>query len=217
MSADPSSETKTRLLDAAEGLFADYGFRGTSLRQITQAAEANIAAVNYHFESKDGLLRAVFERRLLPLNDERIRRLEALQAAGDPAGPALREILTAFIEPALRLRELPGGPQFLRLLGRAQAEPERSPIKELLFGQFEVVARRFLPVMRTALPQLDEVTRFWRLHFMVGSMVHTMMCADAPAHFSDGKCDISEFDRVLGLIVDFAEAGLTAPVRGDSR
>ncbi|MCC7498027.1 MAG: helix-turn-helix transcriptional regulator, partial [Bryobacterales bacterium] len=67
--------TSERILEAAEGLFAAQGIRGTSLKEITELAEVNIAAVNYHFRSKDALVRAVFERSFEPLNAERLRML----------------------------------------------------------------------------------------------------------------------------------------------
>ena len=66
--------TKERILGAAEELFAQHGFAGTSLRQVTSRADVNIAAVNYHFGSKENLVNEVFRRRM----DEMNRALAAL-------------------------------------------------------------------------------------------------------------------------------------------
>src|SRR5688572_31708077 len=77
------TDTRESLLDAAEKLFSEHGIQSASLRQITQHAGANLAAVNYHFGSKDGLVRAVFSRRLRPMNDERFRRLELVDLQAD--------------------------------------------------------------------------------------------------------------------------------------
>jgi AcrR family transcriptional regulator len=90
--------TKDRILDTAEKLFGTRGFEATSLRDITTEARANLAAVNYHFQTKDSLIEAVIARRIEPINR---RRLEMLDAAG-PA-PTVRQILLAFLTPVLEL------------------------------------------------------------------------------------------------------------------
>ena len=98
-----SADTKTRILDAAERLFVEHGFEATSLRQLTTAAGVNLAAVNYHFGSKEELFQAVLTRRLDPMNQERIERLEKLEreASGKPL--SCEKILFAMLIPALRL------------------------------------------------------------------------------------------------------------------
>src|SRR5512145_2902278 len=82
----PQHETRTRILDAAEELFMQHGFEGASMRMLTARAGVNLAAINYHFGSKDALIEAVFRRRLDVMNAERIAQLERLEqeAAGAP-------------------------------------------------------------------------------------------------------------------------------------
>src|SRR6478752_3282958 len=98
-----SADTKTRILDVAEGLFMEHGFKATSLRQLTSAAGVNLAAVNYHFGSKEELFQSVLTRRLDPMNQERIELLERLEreAAGRPM--SVEKILSSMLIPALRL------------------------------------------------------------------------------------------------------------------
>src|SRR5215813_4840679 len=91
-------DTKARILDAAEKFFGTNGFEATSLREITSEADVNLAAVNYHFHSKDSLIDAVIARRIEPVNQIR---LEMLEAAGPD--PTLDQILTAFLTPVLNL------------------------------------------------------------------------------------------------------------------
>src|SRR4030095_2343978 len=118
------ADTREALLDAAESLFAEHGVQAASLRAITQQAGANLAAVNYHFGSKEGLVRAVFSRRIGPLNHERLRRLDECERREG----AIEEVLRAFIEPVLQLRrEAPeGSRQFARLMGRSFSEPNEA-------------------------------------------------------------------------------------------
>ena len=107
-----------------------------------------MAAVHYHFGSKEDLLRAVMERRLVPLNRERLQRLDALRSSQGP-GPAplrLEPLLGALLGPAIRLGNEPGGERFMRLLGRLHSEPERAPaLQDMFLEQFREVIARFVP------------------------------------------------------------------------
>src|SRR5512143_3976610 len=98
------AETKDRILDAAERLFAEHGFDATSLRMITAAAGVNLAAVNYHFRSKDSLIEAVFGRRIGPVNKERLEMLTAAEKAAGSDPLSLEAVVRAFVEPVVRIR-----------------------------------------------------------------------------------------------------------------
>src|SRR5437868_9978051 len=100
---DTSQDTKTRILDVAEGLFMEHGCEATSLRQLTAAAGVNLAAVNYHFGSKEELFQAVLTRRLDPMNQERIERLDRLEREAAARPLTCERILSAMLIPALRL------------------------------------------------------------------------------------------------------------------
>src|SRR5918911_3680849 len=112
----PQHETRTRILDAAEELFMQHGFEATSMRQLTAKAGVNLAAVNYHFGSKDALIEAVFRRRLDPMNAARIAELEKLEADSVARSPSPEAIIRAFLVPSLRLIEdaKGGGRNFIR-------------------------------------------------------------------------------------------------------
>ena len=118
-------DTREKILDTAEALFMAYGYEGTSMRQITGEAGVNLAAVNYHFGTKEQLLQAVFKRRLDDLNEQRLRVLDELEAeaAGNPLKPSV--IVQAFFGTLLQglNSENRGGLVFLRLLGRTMTEP----------------------------------------------------------------------------------------------
>src|SRR5213595_3553615 len=117
--------TKDRILDAAESLFMEHGFEATSLRSITAAADVNLAAVNYHFGSKEELFQAVLTRRLDPMNQARVALLDRFEGEAGDAPVSCERILSALLTPALALSRDPerGGKNFLRVLGRAYADP----------------------------------------------------------------------------------------------
>ena len=199
MIAEPNPlDTKTRILNAAEKLFGLNGFDATSLRDITAEAQVNLAAVNYHFQSKDSLIDAIIERRLGPVNR---RRIEMLEAAG-PA-PSVEQIVEAFLAPLLMMEVLTVVP----LLGRVFSNPssffERVYQKHLL----EVV-KRFSEAMGRALPELPPEERFWRLQFTAGSMSHILALSGVLPLMSGQPIDRT---ALMARLIKFLAAGLRAP------
>jgi AcrR family transcriptional regulator len=214
-----SADTKTRILDSAETLFMEHGFEATSLRQLTTAAGVNLAAVNYHFGSKEVLFQAVLTRRLDPMNQERIDLLEKVEreAGGKPA--TCEKILFAMLIPALRLArdEERGGKNFLRVLGRAYADPAPF-IRHFLSAQYAQMIGRYKEAFLKALPQLSRQELSWRLHFVMGALSYTLAGTDALklfAQFSPNEKDNDEL--LLQRLAPFLVAGLKAPPLADTR
>lgn len=147
----PVESTRERLLNIAEQRFGEGGYEGTSLRAITVAAAANIAAVNYHFGSKEALLRAAVARAMAPVNTERRRRLDQLEAKGQPTA---EQLIRAFIEPGLDLvlRRGERGPVVARFIGRVAFDPSQR-IRELYAAESDPVEARYLEALRAALPR----------------------------------------------------------------
>jgi AcrR family transcriptional regulator len=205
-----ATSTPDRLLDAAERLFAEHGVERTSLRQITTLAEANLAAVNYHFGSKMELVQAVFARRLEPMNAERLALLDGALGAAREAGrsPELEQILRAFLAPALSLGHKQGR-EFFVFIARAHASPDPE-LQRTLAGQFEEIAGRFGAALTEVLPWLTREDLFWRVHFVVGALCHTVVNTPILTAISDGLCTADDEDAVLQRLVDFCTAGLAA-------
>src|SRR4030081_4157139 len=172
--------TKDRILDAAESLFMEHGFEARSLCSITAAAGVNLAAVNYHFGSKEVLFQAVLTRRLDPMNQERIALLTRFEREAAPGALSCERILAAMFIPALRLARdrKRGGKDFLRLLGRAYADPAPF-IRQFLAGQYASMIARFKAAFARALPDLPKKELSWRLHFIMGALSYTLAGTDA--------------------------------------
>lgn len=203
--------TPDRILDAAEVLFAERGFAATSMRQLTASAGVNLAAVNYHFGSKEQLIVAVFARRLLPINRERLERFDRLEARHAPDPIPLRELLTAFFAPVLQRIGDTDGAAVLRLFGRMYSEPAGSRVTELFLEQFRAVRDRIVPLLARALPSLSRTDLWWRTHLMIGSMAHVLACPHGLRALSDGACDPGDADLALRQLVAFGAAGASAP------
>lgn len=206
------SETRTVLLDSAEALFADFGIAGTSVRAITRQAGANLAAVHYYFGSKENLVRAVFGRRLGPLNRERLELLDACVGAASEE-QNLPEIVRAFVSPVLQMmgNDRAGGPEFARLVSRALFNPT-DELKAILLEEFAEVIARFTEALAAALPNLPKSEVYWRFHFMAGAMAHTVASGQLLERYSQESCDLSDIAHVTDHLVQFVVGGLQAPV-----
>ena len=204
--AGPQFSTKDRILGAAEELFALHGFAGTSLRQVTSRADVNIAAVNYHFGSKENLVNEVFRRRMDVMSGQRMERLRT--ALAERPGE-LEPVLAAFVEPALDMaQDRHGGASFIRVIARAYAE-KNDGLRKFLSDQYGHVQREFARALAASLPSLNKEELYWRLDFLAGALTYAM------ADFGlikrpPGVTDALHRQRAASELIRFAAAGFKA-------
>lgn len=202
------------ILDAAEKLFSEKGVDGVSLRSLTAAAGVNIAAAHYHFGSKEEVAKAVFARRIRPVNLERIRLLDRCEGQGRPS---VEELLTALFGPALRLaREPERGNDFMRLCARFYSEPAEY-LESTFREEFSEVLSRFHEAFQRALPELpgDVVGR--RLHFAIGVLVHTLLNPARTRTWQLGPIACDNDQATLEAMVEFVAAGMRSAHGGSFR
>ncbi|MEW6994500.1 TetR/AcrR family transcriptional regulator [Colwelliaceae bacterium MEBiC 14330] len=204
--------TKNKILDAADVLFADKGFNGTSLREITSQANVNLAAVNYHFGSKKELIKAVMSRYMDELSPHLELALSAICEAENK--PSLHEVFSAFIEPLLNLNQFKenGTSTFLQLLGRGYTDSQGF-LRWFLTTQYPNVFTNFTKAVKIAYPQLSTEEMFWRLHFTMGTIVFTMSSSEALIDIAqndfDNQLDIA---GVIERVIPYVAAGVAAPI-----
>lgn len=209
-SAAPAGDTKQRILDAAEALFAEHGIDGASLREITSRAGVNLASVNYHFKGKDALAEAVFTRRIEPVNAERLRRLDAVLAAASTSRPSVEKILAAFLDPLLEFAyDADDKPHmFMKIMGRCMSQP--SPcLKEIVARHFEAMIHRFYAALQAALPDLPKDELWWRMQFLVGAMLHAIYHSDNIAFLSRGLCRADGPEDIRNRLLSFMVRGIS--------
>jgi AcrR family transcriptional regulator len=208
-----SQSTRDRVLDTAERLFGQQGFPCSSLRQITNEAGVNLAAVNYYFGSKEELYKAVLLRRIRPVNEERMRLLaDAEQLAGDQPVP-IRSILEVFIRPLLR-RAADGsaaGLSFLRLVSRDLTDPQPFMAAEMA-REFDPLVERFTGALTQALSDIPLPELFWRMQFAIGGMLHAAAHQHDFERTSRGLCRGGDLDGCIQRLIDFCAAGLATPL-----
>lgn len=203
------SQPKQRLLAAAEQLFAEKGFESVAVRDVTQLAKANVAAVNYHFGSRDGLVALVVARYLAPLNQERLDRLDVLERRAPSKVVPIEEIIHALIRPLVGMvgkSELSEA-LFCKLLGRILALPEDALSAEVV-EQMKVSNNRFMRAIGKVLPTVPQEDLQWRMHFLVGSLIHLLTHQDWLRSLSNGASGSPALEVMLGRFVRFAAAGL---------
>jgi AcrR family transcriptional regulator len=210
----PVRETQTRILDAAEELFLQHGFEGASMRMLTTRAGVNLAAINYHFGSKDALIEAVLRRRLDPMNANRVAALDRLeaQAGGQPLEP--EAIIGAFVGTSLRMIEdsRGGGRNFIRLLGRTYTDPDKQ-IRALIGQLYAPAMERYKAAFTRALPDLPRDELVWRMHFMFGTLSYTLAATDTVQLIAGFKAEDRYDARLLEIrLTAFLAAGLLAPL-----
>jgi AcrR family transcriptional regulator len=212
-----TADTRERILDAGERLFMAHGYEGTSMRLITSEASVNLAAVNYHFGSKESLIQEVFRRRLDWLNDERLRVLIEMEAAaaGKPLKPS--QIVDGFFGTLLRMADdnERGGVTFLRLLGRTLTEPSEF-IRTFLAHEYATVMERYKEAFFKAMPDVPKAEIVWRFHFMLGATSYAIAGTDALRLVTDWKVEeadaVDRVDRLLPRLMSFLMGGLRAPL-----
>lgn len=206
-----AADTPTRILDAAEWLFAEHGFDATSMRMITGKAGVNLASVNYHFGSKEALFQDVFHRRLSALNKMRMAELDRVEA--EAAGGALKpsKVLESFFGPALEMAADTehGGHTFMRLLGRTYTEPAEF-IRKFMALEYAEVMERYTTALYGALPDVPKVEIVWRLHFMMGAVSYAISGIDALALVT-GRFD-DDPALLKPRLTAFLLGGLRAPL-----
>jgi AcrR family transcriptional regulator len=163
------SDTKEKLLDAAECLFGENGYSATSLRHIIARAQANLASIHYHFGSKQELLEQVILRKVGPINEQRLKLLDRFESEAAPNPAPVDKIVEAVIMPAMLINK---DPQFLKLMGRMHSD---GLMPEIARRCFQPLINRFLSAAHRAHPDKTMEELVWKIHFMVGAMAHALL------------------------------------------
>ena len=196
-------DTKQKILDTAERLIADQGYAATSLRHIIAEAGVNLAAIHYHFGSKEELLDEIILRKADPVNRQRLARLDKLEHEAGAGPVAVEKVLEAFLKPMAEAADR--NRSFVPFMGRLMAE---GLLPVLAKRHFQVVTARVLAALRKALPDLSDEEFAWRMHFMSGTLAYTM---SGTTHFPNLDLGEGDFRGRIGRLVTFLSAGFRAP------
>jgi AcrR family transcriptional regulator len=207
-----SDHTRTSILSAAERLYADRGFGDVTLRDIVAAADVNLAAVNYHFGSKDELIAELFVTRSLATNRERLNELKSAEEAGGGRA-SIDAILRALVGPTLRGCLGPDRERSTaaRFMIRASIESV-PPIRRIKNREIDHL-RKFAAAMRRSMPERSEVELYWGLHFALAMAHHTIRESERLTKLSEGKCDLNDVPAIIDRVVAVSVMALGGEVQ----
>lgn len=208
---------KLQILDSAELLFAERGFTEVSIRDIAEAARSNVAAINYHFGSKEKLFESLFARRVIPLNRERLALLRLAREKSRKGVPSVRDLVDAFIRPPLSLGDKssngPRGLAMMRFLSRMLAMPREHIFLEAYYGE---VRSAFIGTLQEIFPRAPEESVLWRYNLMVGALIYALAGPQRmirPPGSPPVRSSAWQVEDAIEEVVQFCTAGLEAPFR----
>lgn len=206
------TDTREKILSVALALFAESGFDAVSLRDLTSAANVNLGAIGYHFGSKNGLIKAVFERLAEPVNRTRLAQLEAYEREIAPKALSVERIVRALVEPSVRFAkdQTGDGVYYSRILDIGYAL-RPAAFTDIMRDQYDKVALRFIDALNNALPALPRETIVWRYIFAIGAMLHTIDDANHGGRinrFSNGAGNSGDPDQIINKLVPFLVNGI---------
>lgn len=203
--------TREAILNAAEELFAEVGYAAATLRMLAGITETNIASISYHFGSKEALLRAIYERRMTAVNNERLRLLREYMDKLGEARPQIEEVLECFLGPVFRAQKSDGmGASFRRLSSRAalDATPE---VRAVVTEFYQPAAVEFVSAFRHACPDIPRTEFARRMLFLYGTMIYTAADTGRVQKLPGLQFDSADVDSTLKCLVAFLASGFKAP------
>lgn len=203
----PTSDTKEQIISVAERLFAERGFASTTLRNVVSEAGVNLAAVHYHFGSKEELFRAVVARFARPVVKQELALLEKLQAGHKV--PSVEAILTALLKPCLEILTQDKDALLVRaqFMGRCRTEPE--PIKSIAAGEFAMSTEAFLDALQRALPDQSRSQLYWKLDLVIAALIRVQTEAGQQAALLQST-DPKDIQNAIEQLVKFLSPGMRA-------
>ena len=206
-----TSTVREAILVAAEKLFADMGYAGTTLREIADGSRVTQALINYYFGSKFALFEEVYLRRAVEVARERLVNLETLEQVWALTGeaPAVQDIVRGFLEPSLALRSTPQGRNFLRLQSRLHTEPPHLSYK-LRTEAYDLSTRGYVELLRKVLPRLSALEAYWRVTMMIGTYLYAFSDTHRMEELAGVDYDAGDSAGILEQVTRFLTGGLQA-------
>ncbi len=199
---------KERLLISAERLFTEKGYNGVSVRDIAAGAKVTVGSIRYHFGSKEDLLKAVFERLVRPLSEQRRGRIEGVYKESRGQVLDVCKVLEAALEPVFRLsRE---NDTYRRLIGRSSTDPT-AEVKKLMRELYQPDKTNVHKALRRACPHLPRTEFYWRYFCYYGATQYVLADVGRMQMIAGKKFDSSDPDVALKYVIPFLAAGMLAP------
>ena len=202
-----SLETKKGILDAAEQLFSEWGFYGTSMRDITALSGSRISLCYYHFGTKDDVLQAVVDRRAEEHMEYMLASLGSVVAAHEGPVP-VGVLIESYIRPCLERHHNsgPGWRNYVRLLAHLASESASSEYAKKFF-KYDSVNEAFFAEFKRSISDADDVSIHWAFYFLQTATINLCLDTHLVDHQSEGQCSSSDIEVVIESVKKFFSAG----------
>ena len=209
-----ASSQHDTILDAAETLMSEHGFNGVSMRSICQAAGVNLGSVTYHFGTKAGLLRAIYQRHVTPMNARRTELLREAERLFDRA-ERVEAIIRAFLVPAFSSNsdDYGGGARFTRVRAILSMEGNETA-RQIIAEALDETSQLFVDALSRAIPDLDKDSIVWRCHFLLGGLYYTLVNGERIDRLTEGRQSGADHEKAIDELARSTAAGLLGSRRG---
>jgi AcrR family transcriptional regulator len=212
--SDAGAGTRMRLIEAAVECFVERGFDAVSLSEITKAADANIAAVNYHFGSKENLIRESFHLVAEPFNEARLQALEQYEAAIGPKGLTPEGVVRAYLSSTIELtKQATNITRYYNRFAFLLYAVRHPSVSEILADETDRIAERFVDALSRALPGFPRKDIIWRYQLLAGATAHILLDSERlhrVRRLSGDECDTDDPAELIEQTVRFAMGGICA-------
>jgi len=198
---------REHILDAAEELFAEHGFDGVTVRQVTRKANVDVALAHYYFGTKRGLFDSVFLRRAAILNDARLKAIDDYQINPGAGGATIEGFIQAFLDPVIE-RWAKGGTgwkNYLAIVAQVNNTPKWGG--ETMARYFDPVIHRLIDALRGIMHGAHDDDLYWSYQFLSGTLTLTFAETGRIDLLSSGLCHSSDYDAVRSRMSLFVAAG----------
>jgi len=209
--AKQKPDTRTAFLDEAERLFAEHGYAGMRIRDIANAANANLSALHYYWGNKEALIQELCERRMGPVVEERLRRFALLERSlREKRQDRIAALLRDHLEPFAELLAASPREQFQSFYTRMAADPAPE-VREVSTRLMEEMSRQFVRMLRAMCDHLDDAAFFWRLNGVLGTVLHVQAFGFRTRRYVEITEERADLAEGIDEIVRFLTAALIAP------
>jgi AcrR family transcriptional regulator len=205
--------TKERIVDAAEMLFAQQGYEGTTTRAIAMKADVPLGLMSYYFGTKSDLYSEVIMRRSAEHAADIAASLKAVAERGDYT---IAELIDAFVMPPIR-RALEGGPgwaAYVKLLSLAANTPGSEPHTKTFAREYAKVVEDFVDMLRRKMPGASEEDVYWAYYILNSAFIHVLVENASIDRLSGGRCRASDLETVARKMALVFDAGLARLAKG---
>ncbi|MEQ8178148.1 MAG: TetR/AcrR family transcriptional regulator [Amphiplicatus sp.] len=203
-------ESRERILDAAEELFAKRGYHGVTMKDVSREAGVDAGLLHYYFAGKAGVFKAVIDRRADIVNTTRLASMQRYEK--EAAGAMTVEgIVRAYLRPTFdfMIEGGDGNRHYAAMIAHLNSAPDGA-IPDIETSPFDPVVQRFVEMLRKARPDCADADFYWLYHLISGAISLSLAQTGRIDRLSGGLCRSDDFEAIAERMTKVFGAALDA-------